>query len=25
MPTEEDDQDGLFFFDHPERVGYFTA
>jgi len=23
MPTDEDDQDGPFFFYHPEREGYF--
>jgi len=22
MPTDEDDQDGHFFFNHPERGGY---
>ena len=25
MPTDEDDQDGHFFFDHPERGGYSAA
>jgi len=25
MPTDEGDQDGLFFFDHPEREGYPAA
>jgi len=25
MPTDEDDQDGLFFFKHPERGEYFAA
>ena len=25
MPTDEGDQDGLFFFDRPEREGYFAA
>jgi len=25
MPTDEDDQDGHFFFNHPEREGYFAA
>ena len=25
MPTDEDDQDGHFFFNHPERGGYSTA
>jgi len=25
MPTDEDDQDGLFFFNHPERGGYSAA
>jgi len=25
MPTAEDDQDGHFFFNHPEREGYFAA
>ena len=25
MPTDEDDQDGHFFFNHPERGGYFAA
>jgi len=25
MPTDEDDQDGHFFFNHPEWVGYFAA
>jgi len=25
MPTDEDDQDGHFFYDHPERGGYFAA
>ena len=23
MPTDEDDQDGHFFYSHPERGGYF--
>ena len=25
MPTDEDDQDGLFFFNHPERGDYRAA
>ena len=25
MPTDEDDQDGHFFYNHPERGGYFAA
>ena len=25
MPTDEDDQDGHFLFNHPERGGYFAA
>ena len=25
MPTDEDDQDGLFFYNHPERGAYFAA
>jgi len=25
MPTDKDDQDGHFFFNHPERGGYSTA
>ena len=25
MPTDEGDQDGLFFFNHPERGGYSAA
>ena len=25
MPTDEDDQDEHFFFNHPERAGYFAA
>ena len=25
MPTDEDDQGDLFFFNHPERGGYFAA
>jgi len=25
MPTDENDQDGLFFFNHPERGGYSAA
>jgi len=25
MPTDEDDQDGRFFYNHPERGGYFAA
>jgi len=25
MPTDEDDQVGHFFFNHPEREGYFSA
>jgi len=25
MPTDEDDQDGHFFYYHPERGGYFAA
>ena len=25
MPTDEDDQDDRFFFNHPKRVGYFAA
>ena len=25
MPTDEDDQDGYFFYNHPERGGYFAA
>jgi len=25
MPTDEDDQDGLFFFNHRERGGYSAA
>ena len=25
MPTDEDDQDGHFFFNHPERGGGYTA
>ena len=25
MPTDEDDQGGLFFFNHPERGGYSAA
>ena len=25
MPTDEGDQDGLFFFDRPEREGYSAA
>jgi len=24
-PTDEDDQGGYFFFDHPERGAYFAA
>ena len=25
MPTDEDDQDGHFFYNHPERGAYFAA
>jgi len=25
MPADEDDQDGPFFFNHPERKGNFAA
>ena len=25
MPTDEDDQDGLFFLNHPEKGGYSAA
>jgi len=25
MPTDEDDQDGHFVFNHPERGGYSAA
>jgi len=25
MPTDEDGQDGHFFYNHPERGGYFAA
>ena len=25
MPTDADDQDGHFFYNHPERGGYFAA
>ena len=25
MPTDEDDQEGQFFFNHPERGGYSAA
>jgi len=25
MPTDEDDQDGHFFCNHPERGAYFAA
>ena len=25
MPTDEDDQDGHFFFNHPEKGGYSAA
>jgi len=25
MPTDEDDQDGHFFFNHPERADYPAA
>ena len=25
MPTDEDDQDGHFFYNHPERGCYFAA
>jgi len=25
MPTEEDDQGGHFFYNHPERGAYFAA
>ena len=25
MPTDEDDQDDRFFFNHPKREGYFAA
>ena len=25
VPTDEDDQGGLFFFNHPERGGYHAA
>ena len=25
MPTDEDDQDGHFFYNHPERVDYPAA
>ena len=25
MPTDEGDQDGNFFFNHPEREGYYAA
>jgi len=25
MPADEDDQDGHFFFNHPERGGYSAA
>ena len=25
MPTDKDDQDGHFFYNHPERGGYFAA
>jgi len=25
MPTDEGDQDGHFFYNHPERGAYFAA
>jgi len=25
MPTDEDDQDSHFFYNHPERGAYFAA
>jgi len=25
MPTDEDDQDGHFFYNHPGRGAYFAA
>jgi len=25
MPTDEDDRNGQFFFNHPERESYFAA
>jgi len=25
MPTDEDDQDGHFFYNHPDRGVYFAA
>jgi len=25
MPTDEDGQDGHFFYNHPERGAYFAA
>ena len=25
MPTDEDDQDGHFFYNHPERGAYYAA
>ena len=25
MPTDEDDQDGHFFYNHPERGAFFAA
>ena len=25
VPTDGDDQDGHFFYNHPERGGYFAA
>jgi len=25
MPTDEDDQDGHFFYNHPQRGAYFAA
>jgi len=25
MPTDEDDQDGHFLYNHPERGAYFAA
>jgi len=25
MPTDKDDQNGQFFFNHPERESYFAA
>jgi len=25
MPTDEDDQDGHFFYNYPERGAYFAA